>query len=90
MSVKTMIIKKSLYGLKTSAARWHERCADTLRKINFVPSLADYDLWMRNAGDHYEYIAVYVDDVMVYSRRAVAVMDQFKKTGGFQMKGIEN
>ena len=37
---------------------------DTLRDMKFVPCKADPDLWMRDAGHCYEYICVYVDDIM--------------------------
>ena len=60
----TLIIVKALYGLRTSGARFHEKLADTLRDLGFKPSLADPDLWYRDAGDCYEYICVYVDDLM--------------------------
>jgi hypothetical protein len=30
---RTMIIKKALYGLRTSAARWHKVLSDTLRQM---------------------------------------------------------
>ena len=34
----TLIIHKALYGLKSSGLRWHERFADVLRSMDFVPS----------------------------------------------------
>ena len=42
-----LVIVRALYGLKTSGARWHDRFADTLRKIGFTPCKADTDVWMR-------------------------------------------
>ena len=42
-----MLIDKGLYGLASSAARFHDELSSTLRKLGFVPSKADYDLWMR-------------------------------------------
>ena len=60
----TFIIVKALYGLRTSGARFHEKLSDTLRSEGFSPSLADPDLWIRDAGDIYEYVCVYVDDLM--------------------------
>ena len=42
-----LVIVRALYGLKTSGARWHDRIADTLRKIGFTPCKADTDVWMR-------------------------------------------
>ena len=61
----TLMIVKALYRLRTSGARFHEALANTLRKEGFQPCLADSDLWLRNAGDYYEYICVYVDDLLV-------------------------
>ena len=54
----TLIIVKALYGLRTSGARFHEKLSDTLRQEGFVPSLADPDLWIRDADDCYEYVCV--------------------------------
>jgi len=60
----TLVIVKALYGLRTSGAAFHEKLADTLRDLGFKPTMADPDLWYRDAGDCYEYICVYVDDLM--------------------------
>jgi len=46
-----LIIAKAIYGLRTSGLRWHERFADTLRDLGFVPSKADPDVWLRRTGD---------------------------------------
>ena len=43
--VKRLIIDKSLYGLKSSAARFHEHMSVTLKKIGYRPTKADPDLW---------------------------------------------
>jgi hypothetical protein len=58
----TLLIDKALYGLRTSGARFHEKFADTLKQMGFVPCLADPDVWMRDAGDVWEYVGMYVDD----------------------------
>ena len=58
-----MVVEKALYGLRTSGARFHAKFADTLRTLGFVPSYADPDVWIRDAGDCYEYVVVYVDDI---------------------------
>jgi Reverse transcriptase (RNA-dependent DNA polymerase) len=42
---KRMIIDRSLYGLRSSAARFHEHLSEKLRKMGFRPSKADPDLW---------------------------------------------
>ncbi len=58
-----MIIEKALYGLRTSGACFHAKFADTLRSLGFMPSYTDPDVWLHNAGDCYEYVVVYVDDI---------------------------
>jgi hypothetical protein len=50
----TLIIHKALYGLRSSGLHWHERFADTLGDMGFVPSKADTDIWMRRNGDIWE------------------------------------
>ena len=83
---KRMLIDKGLYGLASSAARFHDNLASTLRKMNFIPSKADNDLWMRRKGDHYEYIATYVDDLLVFSKRPMDIIDTIRKT--YELKGV--
>jgi len=61
----TLVIFKALYGLRSSGARWHERFADCLREMGFTPSKAEPDIWMRQNGDIYEYIGVYIDDLAI-------------------------
>jgi hypothetical protein len=58
------IISKALYGLRTSGARFHAKFADTLRALGFTPTYADPDVWYRDANNCYEYVVVYVDDIL--------------------------
>ena len=59
-------IHKSLYGLKSSAARFHEHLSVKLKTLGFYPSKADSDLWMKDCGSHYEYIACFMDDFIAF------------------------
>jgi hypothetical protein len=68
----TAVIIKALYGLKSSGAAWRAMFAGTLQDLQYKSSLADPDVWLRPAikgtGEHYyEYIFVYVDDILVIS-----------------------
>ena len=65
---KVLIIDKGLHGLWNSALRFHKHLAASLKDMGFCQSKADLDFWVRDAGDHYKYIAVYIDDVMVFFR----------------------
>jgi hypothetical protein len=61
------IIKKSLYGLKSSGARWHAHFAGTLHTLGFQPTRFDNDVWIkrRSDGSGYDYISTYVDDFLI-------------------------
>ncbi len=39
-----LVIVKALYGLRSSGARWHDRCADCLRDLGFFPCKAEPDI----------------------------------------------
>jgi hypothetical protein len=84
----TFIIMKAQYGLKSSGKRWHDRLCDVLISMGFTPSKAEPDIWMRKKGDHCEYIACYVDDLMIASKNPQAIIDALE--GGahkFKLKG---
>ena len=82
---KKPLIDKALYGLKSSSARFHEHLSATLLSMGYKPSKSDYDLWMKPMGDHYEYIARYVDDVIVFSKDTILVIQELKRA--YIMKG---
>jgi hypothetical protein len=69
-----LIIQKALYGLRTSGLCWHERFVECLRQEGFQPCKADPDIWMRQNGQIYEYIAVYVDDLALAMKDPSAFM----------------
>jgi hypothetical protein len=52
---KNLIIDKSLYGLKTSAARFHEHLSQSLLRLGFKKTKHEPDLWMVNKSSHYDY-----------------------------------
>jgi hypothetical protein len=84
----TLIIQKALYGLRTSGARYHEKFAKTLTDMGFNPSYADPDVWMREREDHWEYLAVYVDDLMAIMKDPDEffriLVDKYK----YKLKGV--
>ena len=84
----TLTISKALYGLKSSGLRWHEHFADTLCDLNFKPSKASIDVWMRSKQDHYKYIAVYVDDLAIVSKQPKSITDMLTNKYGYKLKGV--
>lgn len=55
--------------------------------MGLKPAKAYEDFWYKKMGDHYEYIAGYVDDIICFSKNPLRVIDKFKKT--YVMKAIE-
>ena len=86
---KPLIVDKSCYGLKSSAAAFHSHCSEKIRRMGFKPSKMDPDLYIRKAKnkDHYEMLACYVDDIIAFSEHPGEIIDEFRKT--CMLKGVE-
>eukprot|EP00977_Amphora_coffeiformis_P023320 scaffold13003_cov122-Amphora_coffeaeformis.AAC.1 len=85
-----LIIDKALYGLHTSGARFHAKFADTLRTLGFTPTYADPDVWIRDGGDCYEYIVVYVDDIFTALKEPVIFYDIIQsEPWNYKLKNVE-
>ncbi|MGH7974027.1 MAG: reverse transcriptase domain-containing protein [bacterium] len=70
----SVLIVRALYGLKSSGAAWRAHLAQTLRDMGYLPCLADPDVWMRKCSQpdgfqYYEYLLVYVDDILCVSHK---------------------
>ena len=76
---KPLIIDRGLYGLKSSAARFHEHLSTKLRSMGYKPTKADPDLWMKDCETHYEYLATYVDDIIAWGKNPMATIMELKK-----------
>ena len=72
---KPLIVYKSCYILKSSSARWHEYLAANIRKLNFLPSKVDPDLYIREKDGYYKMLAVYSDDLLIFSKDPMAIID---------------
>jgi hypothetical protein len=52
-----------------------------------LPLKSGKDIWMRDKGDHYEYVAVYVDDLLIASREPQSIITALETTHKFKLKG---
>eukprot|EP00957_Ditylum_brightwellii_P053256 4038058-Ditylum_brightwellii.AAC.1 len=85
----TLLISKALYGLRSSGARFHDKFADTLSDMGFIPSLCDPDVWYRDAGHCYEYICTYVDDLLVAMKEPSTFMEALQSDPyNYKLKGV--
>jgi hypothetical protein len=85
---RKLIVVRALYGLKSSGAMWHAKLAENLRDMGYRPTKADYDCWIRERGDHYEYVAVIVDDLLVFSHEPNTVIQPLQEIYGYTLKGV--
>jgi hypothetical protein len=85
---KNLIIDKFLYGLKTSAVRFHEHLSESLLKLGFEKTKHDPELWIVDKSSHYEYLATYVDDIFIWNKDPMAVIKSLVKTYMLKCLGI--
>ena len=84
-----VIIKKALYGLATSARQWSLTLGEAIAEMGFQPTRADPDLWIKldQENNKYEYIATYVDDIIVVSKNPMQYINIIKEK--FPLRNIE-
>ena len=78
-SGQKIIIVRALYGLKFSGAAWRAHLAETMNDLAYKPCKADPDVWMKpqtkpDGTKYYEYVLIYVDDVLAISHNPKIVM----------------
>ena len=83
---KYLLIKKGHYDLRSSVGSYHINLSNVLYNLEFVPSHADSDLWIKDCGSHYEYIATCVDDLLIASRNPKYIILEIEKT--YELKDI--
>jgi Reverse transcriptase (RNA-dependent DNA polymerase) len=64
----TLIIFKAPYGLRSSGLCWYQQLADVMRALGFSPTKAEAEIWMRENNGLYEYVALYVDDLLIAAK----------------------
>ena len=85
-----LVMYKALYGTRSGGACWHDNFFDILHDMGFKPSKADPDIWMKLSkdGSHYEYIAVYVDDLAICMKDPKSLCDTLKEKYKLKLKGV--
>ena len=86
---KMFLVVKALYGLKSASFSFRSHMAEKLIEMGFTSSLADPDVWYRAAikGDgqeYYEYVLMYVDDILAISCNAKEILEEVQRT--FKLK----
>ena len=74
-----LVIHKALYGLKSTGLRWSQRIHDIMLQLNFRPCKAEPCVWFGAMKDKYEYIAIYVDDLLITSEEPQKIIQDLKE-----------
>ena len=86
---KTFLVVRALYRLKSASFSFRSYMAAKLTELGFQSTLADPDVWLRAAskgdGDqYYEYVLMYVDDILAISCEPRKILEDVQKT--FKLK----
>ena len=78
------LVVRALYGLRSAGGAFWGLMRQVLKDLQFVPSKADPDVWMRPAikadgTEYYQYILAYVDDLISVSEEGKVVLDELKR-----------
>ena len=88
------IVKKALYGLKSSGAAFLALLAKTLCYMGYVPTKADPDVWLQptvkvDGFEYYEIVLCYVDDILSLSEDPKSTLEGLQRTFKLEDNKIE-
>lgn len=85
-----VVVKKSLYGMKTAARAFHEFFADVLRKMGCTLSRADQDLRWKISSEYngYDYISTHVDGFLIAAKQPGKYIKKIEKD--FILRTVED
>ena len=58
-------LKKSLYGLNQSPRMWYQKFDLYIQNLGFKRSQVDHCVYRKQVEDHFIYVALYVDDMLL-------------------------
>ena len=84
-----LVIYKALYGLKSSGLRGSQKIHDIILDMGFSPCKDDTCVWLRKAkcATKYEYVAIYVDDLLIACTCASEFIHTLKRKHNLKIKG---
>lgn len=91
---KVLIVTRALYELKSDGAAFRAFLAERLNTMVFKSSNSYPEVWLRttvksNGEEYYEYILVYVDDILAISTKSKEVMQEISDCFKFKNNMIE-
>jgi hypothetical protein len=91
--VELVLIVRAIYGLKSASASFRAHMAKKLDEMGFKLSIADPDVWLRPASkadgeEYYEYILMYVDNILAISASPMPIMEDIQRMVKFKNDAI--
>jgi len=71
-------LRKSLYGLKQAPRAWYSKINNHLKSLGILRSESDHTIYLYNKDSLFLAVAIYVDDILIFSNTYTAV-EGFKK-----------
>ena len=81
------VIHKALYGLKSSVLCWSHRIHVIMLQFRFQPCKADPSVWLRAMKTKYDYIVIYLDDLLIASDKPQQIIKDLKEKFKLTIKG---
>ena len=83
------LVVKAVYGLKSASFSFRSCMAEKLTEMGFQSTMADPDVRLRAAtkgdgGQYYEYVLMYVDDILAMTCDAKSTLEDVQRT--FRLK----
>jgi hypothetical protein len=82
-------LKKYLYGLKQSPRMWYRKFDTYMLGLGFIRSKEDHCVYFKLIGDHFIYLVLYVDDMLLIGNNKEIIQDvKTQLSSKFDMKDL--
>jgi hypothetical protein len=82
-------LKKSLYGLNQSPRMWYQKFDTYILGLRFVRSSADHCVYSKQVGNHFIYVVLYVDDMLLVGNNMDVIKEvKSQLSSKFDMKDL--
>jgi hypothetical protein len=82
-------LKKSLYGLKQSPRMWYQNFDTYILGLGFVRSRVDHCVYSKQVGNHFIYVVLYVDDMLLVGNNMDVIKEvKSQLSSKFDMKDL--
>nr|AAF65309.1 reverse transcriptase [Picea glauca] len=82
-------INKSLCGVKQSPRMWYQKFDTYILRLGFVISRADHCVYSKQVGNHFIYVVLYVDDMLLVGNNMDVIKEvKSQLSSKFDMKDL--